>query len=447
MLIDTAQTSGTTAPTTGLAARLRRLTLSNTTLAFADQCAVSGQAFLTLLLMGAFADLAQVGAFAVALSIIAIALAIQDAAITRPYTVQLHTPIGSVRRHLIASLRLSLVLAGLAFVAVFGFGIAIIAVGGLSDGQVVMALAVALPGALLREFGRRVSFAHERSIEAVLIDAPVVCLGLAGIVGLAVTGQLTATTGLIVLAATNFAAGLCWLVAKGLGRAGGKIPTAQVAASSWTMGRWLILYQLAMQAQSYTTHWLALLVLGASATGVYAACLSIVAFANPMLYGLFNIMIPKSARVFRQTGNHGVIRRALRDGAVLVGLMLGFCVLIALFGQKVMAALYPAAGDTRHLLIVIAVGSLMAAAGAPAAIALASANKAANLALVTCLTALINLAIILLLLPTGGLLGAAYGTLIAEFVGAAGRWIALYHAVGLRPTHSANIKTDLVRHA
>lgn len=430
----------------GLLARVHRLTASNTFLAFADQCAVSGQAFLTLLLMGAFADLAQVGIFAVALSIIAMALAIQDAAITRPYTIQLHAPIGSARQHLIASLRLFLVFAALAFLIVLAFGMVGV-VGRWWDGQVVVALALALPGALFREFGRRVSFAHERSIEAVLIDAPVVCLGLVGIIGLGWIGQLTAATALMVLAATNLAAGLCWLVAKGLSRATDKVPTTQVAESSWMMGRWLILYQFAMQTQGYTTHWLALLFLGASATGVYAACLSIVAFANPMLYGLFNIMIPKSARVFRQTGNHGVIRRALRDSAILVGLMLGFCILIALFGQKVMAALYPAAGSTQHLLIVIAFASLLAAAGAPAAIALISANKAANLALVTCVAALINFAIILMLLPTGGLLGAAYGTLIAEFIGAAGRWIALYRAVGLRSTNFANPKSELVRHA
>ncbi len=448
MTIDTAQTRDDLerdAP--GLLTRLRRFTVSNTALAFADQCAVSGQAFLTLLLMGAFADLAQVGAFAVALSVIAIALAIQDAAVTRPYTVQLHAPIGSARGHLIASLRLARSLAGLAFLAVLGFGIVLAANGRPSDGQVVIALALALPGALMREFGRRVSFAHERSIDAVLIDAPAVCLGLAGIVSLGLMGHLTAATGLLVLAATNFTVGLCWVLAKGLGRASANVQTARVALASWTMGRWLIVYQLAMQAQGYTTHWFALLFLGAHATGVYAAYLSIIAFANPVLYGLFNIMIPKSARVFRQSGNRGVIQRALRDSAVLAGLMLVFCILIALFGPQIMAALYPKAGDTRHLLIILGISALLASAGAPAAIALASANKAANLALVTCLAALINLAIVLLLLPGGGLVGAAYGTLIAESVGAAGRWIALYRAVGLRPANFANTKPDVMRHA
>lgn len=445
---DTAQTlDGLEPDAPGLLTRLRRLTVSNTAFAFADQCAVSGQAFLTLLLMGAFADLAQVGAFAVALSVIAVALAIQDAAITRPYTVQLHAPIGSARGHLIASLRLSWSLSGLAFLAVLGFGTVLAANGRPSDGQVVIALALALPGALLREFARRASFAHERSIEAVLIDGPAVCLGLAGIVGLGLMGYLTAATGLLVLAATNFIAGLCWVLAKGLGRARANVQTARVAVASWTMGRWLIVYQLAMQAQGYTTHWFALLFLGAYVTGIYAACLSIVAFANPVLYGLFNIMIPSSARVFRQSGNRGVIQRALRDSAVLVGLMLVFCILIALFGLQIMAALYPKVGDTRHLLVILGISMLLASAGAPAAIALTSANRTANLALVTCLAALINLAIVLLLLPTGGLLGAAYGTLIAEFVGAAGRWIALYRALGLSPANFASTKPDVVRHA
>ena len=446
-MTDTTQARGVTRHGIGLLLRVSELMRSNTTLAFVDQCAVSGQAFLILLMMGTFADLAQVGAFALALSVIALSLAIQDAAITRPYTIQLHTPVGTAHGHLIASLRLSLLLGALAFVLVAGFGVFASVTGRAWDGQTIVALAVALPGTMLREFSRRVSFAHERSRDAVLIDAPVVCGGLIGIAGLGLSGHLTAASGLLVLAATNFIGGSCWLFAKGLSRGNEKVPTAQVATTSWRMGRWLILYQLALQTQGYTTQWLALFFLGATATGVYAACLSIIAFANPMLYGLFNIMIPKSAKVFQQAGNHGVLRHALRDSAVLVGLMLGFCLLIVLFGQNLMTALYPAAGYTRHLLVVIALSSLLATAGAPAAIALASADKAASLALVICFTAIINLAIISVLLPAAGLLGAAYGTLLAEFIGTAGRWFALYRAVGPRQSKFALSKSERLRHA
>ena len=135
------------------------------------------------------------------------------------------------------------------------------------------------------------------------------------------------------------------------------------------------------------------------------------------------------------------------DAAILVALMLGFCILVALFGQRLMSTLYPAAGETRHLLIVIALSSLIATAGVPAAIALTSANKAANLSLVMCVAALINLVIILLLLPLGGLLGAAYGTLLAELVGTVGRWFALYRAVGIKPGISLKTKQELVLHA
>ncbi len=392
--------------------------------------------------MGTFADLAQVGAFAIALSIIVIALAIQDAAITRPYTIQLHAPIASAQGHLLASFRLSLALAGVASIAVLGFGILLIVQGRPSDGQIAIALALALPGALLREFGRRVSFAHERSLEAVLIDAPSVCIGLGGIFLLGMTGQLNATTGLMILAATNFTASTCWILAKGLIRATEKVAITPVAMASWTMGRWLIVNQIAIQSQGYTTQWFALIFLGAHATGVLAASLSVIAFANPMLLGLFNIMIPKSAREFRQSGNQGVLKRALRDSAVLVGLMFGFCIVIAVFGQQAMSALYPKTGDTWHLLIVLSLSATLASAGTPAAIALASANKAANLAFVACLTALFNLAIVVVLMPIGGLLGAAYGTLFAEFVGTAGRWVALYRAVSCRSTDSPKAKPE-----
>ncbi len=448
MTSDLAQTSDVSGPSApSLLTRFRQFTLSKAALAFVDQCAVSGQAFLTLLLMGTLADLAQVGAFAIALSVIVIALAVQDAAITRPYTIQLHAPIGSARGHLLASFRLSLALAGVISLAVLVFSIFLVVKGRPSDGQIAIALALALPGAMLREFGRRVSFAHERSLEALMIDAPAVCIGLVGIVMLGLTGHLSAATGLLVLAATNFTAGACWIMAKGLVCANEKVETTPVAVASWAMGRWLIVNQIAIQVQGYTTQWFALIFLGVHATGVLAASLSIIAFANPILFGLFNIMIPKSARVFRQSGNQGVLKRALRDSAVLVGLMFVFCIVITVFGQQIMSALYPKTGDTWHLLIVLAVSAMLASAGAPAAIALASANKAANLALVAGFAALFNLAIVVVLMPIGGLLGAAYGTLLAELVGTAGRWIALYRAVGFRSGDFSKNEPEVLRHA
>ena len=424
-----------------------RFSLSNSALAFADQCAVSGLAFLILVAMGAFTTLVEIGAFALAMSVVALALATQDATITRPYTIQSHTPVTSAQGHLSASMRLALILAGVIFVVTMAIGVAQCAIGRLWEGQITMALALTIPGSLLREFARRISFAHERSIDAVLMDAPVVGFALIGIVALGFFGHLTAATALLTLAITNFAGGFGWILAKGLGRPNGAIPTAQVAETSWTMGRWLFLSQIAMQAQGYTTHWLALLFLGASATGVYATCLSIIAFSNPVLQGLFNIMIPKSAKMFQQSGNQGVIRLALRDSAVLVALMLVFCFFIALFGERVMSLLYPATSNTGHLLIVLALSSLVATAGVPASMALASANKAANLAVVVCLAALVNLAIVLLLVPWGGLIAAAYGTLLAEFVGTIGRWVALCRTVDGSSTTSAITKQDVGGHA
>ena len=49
------------------------------------------------------------------------------------------------------------------------------------------------------------------------------------------------------------------------------------------IGKWLLSGQLAMQAQGYMTYWLTLAIAGTLATGIYTACMSIVAFANPLL--------------------------------------------------------------------------------------------------------------------------------------------------------------------
>jgi O-antigen/teichoic acid export membrane protein len=407
-----------------------RLTTHGAAISLADQCVVSGLTFVVLMLMSAFAGLAQLGAFALAMSVVAMAIATQDALITRPYTVQIQDCADRDTLRLRASLMLAIAFSAAMFLLCACAGATMVAVGYRAEGIIAFALAFALPGMLLREFARRVSFAHDRGRDALMVDTPVAGAALAGILLLGQTGRLSAASALIVLGIVNHAGALAWILSRGRLLASQPAPARTVAAESWIMGRWLFVCQMAMQAQGYATHWLSMLFLGATATGAYVACLSVVALANPVLYGLFNVMAPRSARMFRNAGRAGVMRSAARDAALLVALMLGFCFFIAVFGGWLMARLYPSVGDAYHLLIVLSVSVLVGSAGVPASMALISANRAKKLAMVVTATALFTLAVVAVALPSWGLLGAAYGLLLAEFVGSAGRWLALYHEAG-----------------
>ena len=51
---------------------------------------------------------------------------------------------------------------------------------------------------------------------------------------------------------------------------------------TWAVGKWLLAGRITAQVQGYVTYWLAMAIAGAAVTGVYAACMSIVGFANPL---------------------------------------------------------------------------------------------------------------------------------------------------------------------
>ena len=166
--------------------------------------------------------------------------------------------------------------------------------------SLVIAVAMAIPPVLLREFGRRYSFAHLLTSQALIVDAAVTVSLIAILVGLAWAGHLKAFTAVLTL---GFACGSCaltWLLFKRRAFDFDRKNAALTIRSSFELGKWLLLSQLALQMQGYATHWITMLAAGAVATGLYSACLSIVALANPFLFGYFNILTPRFVRVFKQ---------------------------------------------------------------------------------------------------------------------------------------------------
>jgi hypothetical protein len=51
---------------------------------------------------------------------------------------------------------------------------------------------------------------------------------------------------------------------------------------SWGLGKWLCAGQITVSVQGYATYWLLPLLLDLTATGVFAACMSIASLANPL---------------------------------------------------------------------------------------------------------------------------------------------------------------------
>jgi hypothetical protein len=60
--------------------------------------------------------------------------------------------------------------------------------------------------------------------------------------------------------------------------------------------------EITTPVQGYIIYWLAAVIGGLAVTGMYAACMSIVGFANPLIIGLSNVFMTKSVLAWKRGG-------------------------------------------------------------------------------------------------------------------------------------------------
>jgi len=414
-----------------LASRLRaglpRFVSGTHALALADQAVVSGASFLAIVMIGRWTDPGELGAYAIAISLLVSALAIQEALISLPYAIRWRRPPETAAEHAGSALTHSALLSGLAvvFLAATALGLS---AHGAAPSVVTMTwtLTAVLPFALLREFGRRFAFARLHLAQALILDAAAAAIQLAALLWLGWTGRLSAVTA---CAALGGACGLTALVWLYLARADFAIRPSQAPATikqSWGLGKWLFAGQIIMQAQIYAPYWLLLAVAGAAATGVYSACMSVVAFANPLIMGFSNILTPKAVLAWKEGGGARLRRQAIQDALALGAVTALFCAAVLLAGEDLVRLLYHGKEYEGHgaTLTVLALALLAAAVGMPATNALASMERPRAIVWAGSIGALLTTVLVWRLMAEWGLLGAAYGVLVGNIAGSVGRWAA-----------------------
>jgi O-antigen/teichoic acid export membrane protein len=418
----------------------RRLISGAHVLALADQAVVSAASFVTTVIIGRYADASELGAYAIAISVLASLYTTQGSLITLPFSIQRHRPVGTPSEFagssLLQGVLLSSVAAGL--LAVIGLGLR---VGGAPSEAIAMtwALAAVTQCALLREFARRFAFTHLRVAHALALDGAVCAMQLAMIGALAWSGRMSALTALGALGLASGLAGLGWLY---FARAEFAVHLAGLRDAvklGWGLGRWLFVKQAITQVQDFITYWLSAAIAGAAVTGVFAACMSVVAFSNPVIFGLSNILAPRSVEAWRAGGGASLRRQAIRDVLLIVAVLIPFCVMVLLFGDDVMRLLYRskefvAPGAT---LGILALAAMAFAIGLPAGNALAAMERPRAIVVAASIGTVLTVGLVWWLLHARGLPGAAVGMLVGNVVGSLGLWGGFLTLVS-RPRDSAS---------
>ncbi|MGH7195096.1 MAG: lipopolysaccharide biosynthesis protein, partial [Candidatus Saccharimonadales bacterium] len=290
---------------------------------------------------------------------------------------------------------------------------------------VVWMLAATLPLMLLREVARRFFFADLQLARAVQLDAAVAACQLSLIAWLAVSGRLSATTALAALGLGCAVSGAAWLARS---RHRFEIHRRRVVRDwrcNWSLGRWVFVEQMCGTTNSYSLHWLLAMLLGAAATGEFAAAVAVVSLSNPVIIGLGNVLGPATARAFA-TGGAPEMRRLIQTfTSRMAGLMLLFCLVIAVFGDAALTALYgPAYANHGMALTLLALGLAVNALGMAADSGLRAVGQPRETFVASLLALLVTLAAGVLLTPAWDISGAACAVLAGNLVGTAARWFA-----------------------
>ena len=420
--------------------RILRAASGRDTLAVLDQAVVSGTSFLTTVLVGRWCGAGELGVYALGFTLLVAWTCVQESLIALPYTIYRHRPptrqgdgtdegaayAGSVLAH--QGLLSALACLMLAATAVVLSSEA--AVSGL--GTVTWVLAVVTPFALFREFGRRFAFAHLRIGAALVLDLSVAVLQLAGLICLAASGELSAATAYAAVGLACALTGAVWLYRA---RASFVIRWSDVRPAmrqSWSLGKWLFASQLTLSVQAYFIHWLLAWVVGATATGVYAACMTVVLFANPLFLGISNSLAPKAAKAFSDGGGAELWRVVFQTTWLLGTAMAIFCAAVFLAGEHVLGLLYQGGqyAGHGHTVAILALAMLASALGMPASNGLAAMERPRLIFVSGLLPVGLSVLLVPFLVAEWGVIGAAYGFLAGNVAGSVGRWAAFAALVG-----------------
>ncbi len=425
-----------------VARQLFRAIQNDHVMSMTDQAIVSGASFLMALAVGRLSSPGELGIYSVGMSLLMLLAGVQESLICIPYTVQSSVQYDKNAPERLGNALIQSVSFSILIISILIITACSIPVLGDRDqaAKIAWMLAPVVPCVLLREFARQNGFAHLRVARVLFLDAAAVTLQGSVMALLVLGGHIRASTAYIALCAGCGTAAAIWLFGM---RQDIKIAASSLRASikrSWRLGRWLFASQITAAIQGSAAFWILGLEAGATASGIYAACLLIVSSANPMLIGFGNVLMPRAVRTRASSGVGAVRRQVILDAALVGAVMSAFCVLIWAFGDPLMALFFHSAAYKGHdqILLVLGLGLLGSAVGMPASNALASMEHPHAIFWGGLCGATVSVVFSSSLAYRFGIVGAAYGSMAGHIAGMVGRWVAFAFVVsGLKNTAEA----------
>lgn len=394
---------------------------------FADQAVASVTNFLTGVIIGRACTKEQFGLYMLGFSIILFVVNLQDGLISTPYMVYSPRLKGSMRAQYTGSTLIhQLTLSALVIPALAMVGVVLSLGVGLQDlAPVVWALVTLIMFILLRDYVRRICFANLRMKTALVLDSCVAFLQICGLLLLAYLELLSASRAYWVVGTACGIAASIWLLSNRKMFVVKIHQTIPDFRQSWSLGKWVLASTLLWALSMNFYPWILAAFHGTTATGVWAACLGIVAISKPILTGVQNFLGPKIAHTYATDGSIASSRYVWMSSAVYSFLITPVCIVLLFFGGVIVVWFYGDKYAGNSLLVsLLAVNLVVTAAAFPFSYALLAMGRADVDFAINFLALFILLTIGLWLVKSFGPLGTAGGLLVGNTAASAVRCVA-----------------------
>jgi O-antigen/teichoic acid export membrane protein len=404
-----------------------RGTLSTSAIALLDQVVVSGMGFATSIIIGRESK-QMLGVYYLALSIVLFVRGVQESLVAAPFKVFCHRQDQGQLPHYAGSavVHHSIVSASVAVLLIL---IASLPIGGwmpVGLQPTMMALAITMPLLLLRELLRQLSFATLRFTGALAIDTCVAVVQIGGLWWLASENELTVVRAYSVMAVACGGAAIGWLLTDTQRLEYNAKSVRRHWTLNWGFGRWAVAAQLVGAIAPYVVPWMLSILRDANATGLFAACMTLVGASRVITDAIFNLLTPKSAQAFHRGGRGALVAMLVRWGSLFAIMMGCFTAGIFLFGEQVLTAVYgPQYAGTRWPLTVLAAALWIHTIGFTCGDGLFVLERTRDNFWADLISTALTLIVSIPLVTQLGLLGAAIATFVALASGAVARFVIL----------------------
>ncbi len=397
--------------------------------------------FLTMVIVGRVCGMEELGVFALAWTVLLAINVMQEALVSSPFTVSLgqFTEKTARKTYIWTALALQMSLAAATAAATLITALSLERIGAHSTVQAVTwSLLIAIPAVSLREFARRYLFAKLDAAKVLVLDTIVAALQVTGLCALWYNGALSPGTALALLACSAGLPAVIWLIAN---RSAFKIASSSELISQWRrhwrLGRWIGASQLSDLAVTHGVTWLVAAFAGTAAAGIFAACNSLIMVVNPLILGLGNVLLPRTAEANHTHGSSEVSRivwKATSVLALVVGLL---CFVLAVFGEGLVGTFYALSSldGVRDVIILLAIANFIGATS----FAVDNGLLVVNRPDVNFAASIVGLAFTFVLsavfTPYLGVIGTALGVLIGTLLNSLYQIVAFVRLVG-RPALS-----------